>query len=793
MMNRLPEKLTALRKHFGYSQGDIAEKLGIAVPEYMNWENGNSVCSILQLKKLAALYHVPLQDMADNARTVVLPRLDRQYDSVDIPFIGKEKKEEDVRQEPVEQPHSLEEQEPEEDMERTMEFHPQEEKTKEIEGTMEFEPTMANRIVDDTDSYEEDEEEDEEEERKPKVRKKNRKKSSGKNSKKQLYLLVGAAGVILGVIIYLVHSLFGGGSSTSVAMSDHNRLALGSTYSMYLRDNGSLDVMGNAAPSIDSADLVQVASGSSYAMGLKKDGTVVCEGSSSACPAKEWEDIVDIAAADDHTVGVKKDGTVVCNGSISACAVEDWKDISTVYAGNGFTIGRKKDGSVEAAGFDALKSVTSAADIAAGNGRVAVVTTDGKLTVYSLNGGSAKTYDWSSVKKAAVGEGFVAAISNGKLLVDDEDLQKDAESFSNLKYIAARGKTLIAVGKDNKVIGVGDNSSGVYNRTESDAEPTASASASASAEADKLSPVTNINFSANAASMLISWDQVPGASYYNVKVNTTPVTTVKAKTNGASVSADKLSDGTSYTVTVTAVGKDGKESEPSSVSWVFKAQKVQLSAPSVTVNISDDKKSVNVSWDAVANAGSYEVSSTNGDKWTVTDNSTIIDLTKYQSGTYTVSVVAKPGEGQNRFTDSSAGSAEFTYTVPAVPLGTTAISQTTVNGDGSWTISWNAVANAGSYNITIGSNAFSQSGITGTSVTVPAANLQSPSHYQIIVTAVPADAQKYTESTSTLSGDYSYTAPTPTPTPSQPSTPEQPADGGSEGNDAAPEGGEGNG
>ena len=36
MENRLPEKLTALRKHLNYAQGDLAARLGVTVQEYMN-------------------------------------------------------------------------------------------------------------------------------------------------------------------------------------------------------------------------------------------------------------------------------------------------------------------------------------------------------------------------------------------------------------------------------------------------------------------------------------------------------------------------------------------------------------------------------------------------------------------------------------------------------------------------------------------------------------------------------------------------------------------------------------
>ena len=86
MTNRLPEKLTLLRKHFGYAQADIAAKLNVSVAEYMSWENGSMLCRIDQLRKLAALYSVPVADFIDNTREVRLPRADEIYDSVQIPF-----------------------------------------------------------------------------------------------------------------------------------------------------------------------------------------------------------------------------------------------------------------------------------------------------------------------------------------------------------------------------------------------------------------------------------------------------------------------------------------------------------------------------------------------------------------------------------------------------------------------------------------------------------------------------------------------------------------------------------
>ena len=85
MANRLPEKLTSMRKQLGYSQGDIAEKMNIPVAEFMHWENGTSIPSIHSLKKLADIFGIKVEMLVDNTVEVELPQISTE--SVEIPFI----------------------------------------------------------------------------------------------------------------------------------------------------------------------------------------------------------------------------------------------------------------------------------------------------------------------------------------------------------------------------------------------------------------------------------------------------------------------------------------------------------------------------------------------------------------------------------------------------------------------------------------------------------------------------------------------------------------------------------
>ena len=71
-MNHLPGKLVRLRKHYNYSQGQIAEVLGIDALEYMAYENGRAVLNYAQMKKLSAFYHVSIDDLFRNSEEIEL-------------------------------------------------------------------------------------------------------------------------------------------------------------------------------------------------------------------------------------------------------------------------------------------------------------------------------------------------------------------------------------------------------------------------------------------------------------------------------------------------------------------------------------------------------------------------------------------------------------------------------------------------------------------------------------------------------------------------------------------------
>lgn len=91
-MNKLPEKLVKLRKHYNYSQSYLAEILRIKVIEYMNFENGAAVPSYNQCKRLASFYHIDIIEIISNERDVTLYDISNaNTDELNIEFFAPKK------------------------------------------------------------------------------------------------------------------------------------------------------------------------------------------------------------------------------------------------------------------------------------------------------------------------------------------------------------------------------------------------------------------------------------------------------------------------------------------------------------------------------------------------------------------------------------------------------------------------------------------------------------------------------------------------------------------------------
>lgn len=175
------------------------------------------------------------------------------------------------------------------------------------------------------------------------------------------------------------------------------------------------------------------------------------------------------------------------------------------------------------------------------------------------------------------------------------------------------------------------------------------------------------------------------------------------------------------------------KAEPASVAWSAEQEVV-------------------LSWEAVANAAAYEVT------WgtqepvtvTVTEPTFTIPATTVRTlviGSYPVTVVAQPVETSTKYKASAAGEAKFEVT--KITLGTPEVSvaPSTVNvgTEQEVTVSWPAVADAASYDVTFNGQTMNQS---ETTLTLSAADvaLLAAGRYEITVVAKPTDAEHYVDS-----------------------------------------------
>ena len=76
----IAQNLSVLRKHHGYSQEDVAEKIGVSRQAVAKWEIGETTPDLINCDALADLYNVSVDDLL---------HFDQAKESVSIPPKGK--------------------------------------------------------------------------------------------------------------------------------------------------------------------------------------------------------------------------------------------------------------------------------------------------------------------------------------------------------------------------------------------------------------------------------------------------------------------------------------------------------------------------------------------------------------------------------------------------------------------------------------------------------------------------------------------------------------------------------
>ena len=213
-------------------------------------------------------------------------------------------------------------------------------------------------------------------------------------------------------------------------------------------------------------------------------------------------------------------------------------------------------------------------------------------------------------------------------------------------------------------------------------ESTSKASVSATVNNEPPTAPTNLSASANGSNVNLSWNTVNDATSYNVYRDSSLLesTTANAFTDTA------LADGT-YLYEVSAVDDAGESTSKASVSAT-----VNNAAPAAPTNLSASANgsNVNLSWDEVSDATSYNVYRDSNLIASPTTNA--FTDTALADGTYLYEVSAVDDAGES--TSKASVSATVNNEPPAAPTNLTA----SANGS-NVNLTWNTVDDATSYKV----------------------------------------------------------------------------------------------
>ena len=634
-MNKLPEKLTLLRKYNQFSQTDVAGKLNVPVTEYMNWENGNCICRIDQLKILADMFGVSIDALLDNNKTIVIPE-EELMKSAQIPSFSSNASEKTQQMSTLAEAGTIQM--------NTVADAAQETKVitqQPLSSVAQAEP--QEKTV--------DPEEEEVQEEEPVSHRKSTVRTDGGKKKNTLIIL----GVIALLIIAAAAFLLLMGGFHSVALSKENRLAAGDTWTMYVEQNGKITVRGELEGASSFSEGVQVSGYGSHAAALSDKGKVTDNRFSSE--VSSWNKVDYIAAGKNHIVAVTDEGKVLCAGSEEACQVSSWNNIEKVYAGNETTVGITNDGQIKVAGNgEFLSSVTGISDISMSDNLAAYVRSDGTVAVSMLGSGNVlDTSSWVDVRNTAVGSDYVIGLTtDGSILCEsaDEEFKAEVTGWKNIRYLAASDRTAVAIDRSGNMHGAGDNSCNQYeNQNKKDDE---------NQEDEQLEAPKNITVTESTANVVIKWDTVENADSYVVSISDIGELP-ETKNNQASLSASSFTDGETYSITITAKPKSSSKAKESSTTmeYTYAAKKVQLTTPT-GITASTDAKGWTIQWGAVDHADYYEISLDGSQPQRANTNSYIYDTSQIISvGNHTITI--KAFSVNSTYTESEEGSGVVQY------------------------------------------------------------------------------------------------------------------------------------
>lgn len=409
-MNYLPNKLNKLRKHYNYSQQYVADKLGVDVVEYMSYENGSNMINHSQMKKLASLYHVSMNEMFKNS------------DDIDLPDIKEDTNEMNAKY-----------------------FMPENNIRNKIKGfvinhkvaTIIIAILLIAIIV----------------------------LSIILNNVVRPYEItrenINRLSVSETTVIYIEDSGaigFSGsnanGQLNGLAVTSAIKVCEGDGFSVVLNEDGSVVSSGLIDKDTNTVEgwknIIDIAAGSNHVVALDANGRVYCTGNSQACEIEGTRDIVKVFATDNASIVLSDVGTLAYSGSfIGSSYLNDFLNIKDIASSDNILaiLNSDKTLNVYSKSGTYIKSETwsDIVDITCGDDFVAGLDEFGKVHIEIENDEiTEKVNEWSNIIAIDAGKDYLIGFdgkniygvgnNNYNQFVKEEKQKITLEKVSNVEY-----------------------------------------------------------------------------------------------------------------------------------------------------------------------------------------------------------------------------------------------------------------------------------------------------------------------------------------------------------------------
>ena len=409
-MNYLPIKLNKLRKHYNYSQQYIADRLGVDVIEYMNYENGNSMINYSQMKKLATLYHISVNEIFLNDDKVTLHEIDSNTDEINAKYFM-----------------------PENNLRNKIKgFVINHKIATIIIGVLLLAIIVLSIILGNM--------------AKPYTIKRENINRLSVSETTVIYIEdAGAIGFT---------GSNSNGQMNGLTVTNAIKVCEGEGFSIVLNEDGTVISSGLISKYekevSDWRNIIDVAAGSNHVVALDSNGRVYCAGESEACDIEGTRDIAKVFATANASIALNEVGTLTYTGSlIGSSYLKDCMNIKDIASSDNILVILNSDGTLnvrsKSGSYLKPETWTDIVDVACGDDFVAALDSYGKVFIEIDNDEiSEKVSEWSNIIAIDAGRDYLIGFdgkningvgkNNYNQFVQEEKQKITLEQVKNIEY-----------------------------------------------------------------------------------------------------------------------------------------------------------------------------------------------------------------------------------------------------------------------------------------------------------------------------------------------------------------------